>query len=435
MTLTRKHLALALLVVIAVSRGAYVIHDRTFTSTRGAELERAAASLAREGTLGNIYGAASGPSAHVAPLYPVLLAGVYAVFGWTTQAGRVVQEILATTATAIGLLMLPIVARRVRLDERAGWIAAIVLAVLPLNLWIETSGSWEQPYAALALIGLVLLFTRIRREQWAALSTVSLTGVVAGLTILLSPVLGLAVALMTLGACEWRTAGAATVRRACLLAVIAAGVILPWTIRNYIQLGAVIPVRSNAGLELALGNNDWANGRTFVTAFDAADNVMLAHHPLTSEEERLQLLRMGEARYMSSKRDEAWQWIARHPEKAAALTVARFRLYWFPPPDLWSPSSPGRWLKSGFGTVTGLASLCALIVLAVSRHTSAGILAGAVLGPSLPYLVTHVDPRYRYPVYGLTTLLAVDLLLRLLGRRVPVEDRVRASPTASAHRG
>ena len=30
------------------------------------------------------------------------------------------------------------------------------MAVAPLNLWIETSGSWEQPYAALALVGLLL---------------------------------------------------------------------------------------------------------------------------------------------------------------------------------------------------------------------------------------------------------------------------------------
>jgi hypothetical protein len=71
-----------LLIIVAISgRIAYLLYEQAFRQPPGTEMERAAVSLAREGSIAHIYSAETGKSAHVSPLYPLLLAGLYRVFG------------------------------------------------------------------------------------------------------------------------------------------------------------------------------------------------------------------------------------------------------------------------------------------------------------------------------------------------------------------
>src|SRR5262249_44050785 len=141
----------------------------------------------QQGFLGNVYSKNSGPSAHVSPLYAGWLAGIYLLFGAATETGRFVQELLALTVASTGLALLPLVARKARLHPAAGWTAAVLLALSPVNLWIETSGSWEQPYAALLLLGLFLTFTGLHDDQWQSRRLVVLAGLLLGGAALLSP--------------------------------------------------------------------------------------------------------------------------------------------------------------------------------------------------------------------------------------------------------
>ena len=103
------------------------------------------------------------------------------------------------------------------------------------------------------------------------------------------------------------------------------------------------------------------------------------------------------------------------------LDGLRFRLYWLPEKDLWPPRSPFRGLKSLFSSLVAVAALCELAYLAFGRHGRFWLLGAAVIGPSLIYMVTHVDPRYRYPTFGLCTLMGIDFLgslLLLIAKRV-----------------
>src|SRR5947209_6970291 len=82
--LMRRWALLALVVVTFGCRLAYAIPLRLAevqSPTRGAEVELAATSLVHEGVLGNVYHDPTGPTAHVSPLYPLLIAGIYAVLG------------------------------------------------------------------------------------------------------------------------------------------------------------------------------------------------------------------------------------------------------------------------------------------------------------------------------------------------------------------
>jgi hypothetical protein len=119
----------------------------------GAEMVRLGVTFGQMGFLGNPYIVPTGPSAHVAPLYPILLGLLYRAFG-TEHLMLLGAGILASTATAMSCILLPWLASNLGLSRRAGVAAGAILAV-PLFTWIELSGSWETSFTTLALILLV----------------------------------------------------------------------------------------------------------------------------------------------------------------------------------------------------------------------------------------------------------------------------------------
>ena len=58
-----------------------------------------------------------------------------------------------------------------------------------------------------------------------------------------------------------------------------------------------MPLRSNFGLELALGNNPWANGKSYDTSWDDPNCMNRRIHPFGSREERDRLERLVGGRY------------------------------------------------------------------------------------------------------------------------------------------
>lgn len=413
-----RTLFIALFLLAAAGRLVYILHFRTYLTIGAAgEMEHAAVTLARYGFLGDAFGPDTGPTAHLVPLYPMFLAGIYRVFGWNTPEGKLVQELLSITATSAAIALLPFVARKARLPLAAGIVAAALLAVLPIHLWIETSGNWEQPYAALALLGLLWCFLSLHEARWQSWRAAALVGVFLGAAALLSA------SLVAAGVCmfvaSWWSDPSARRRaltRGLLLASMSALVISPWAIRNYREFGGFIPLRSNFGLELAVGNNDAGGGIGYDPSWEESAGTNFPTHPFRNPEERAQLLAMGERKYMQAKQREGIAWIRAHPVRFASLTLRRFVLYWFPPPDLWTAPTPLRGFKAVISGVIGAGALLGLAGLFAARHPYRWFFLAAVLGTSAVYFVLHVGVRYRYPVVGLSTLLAAWVVLRAAER-------------------
>jgi hypothetical protein len=280
------------------------------------------------------------------------------------------------------------------------------------------------------------MFCRLRDDRWRDGRVILLVGGFLGLVALLSPALLPTGALMIAGEFASQPGDRRRVAIGSLVMGLIAGlVIAPWVVRNYYALGGFVPLRSNFGLELAIGNNSLADGITFGTK-----NRVARLHPFNNPEERARLQSMGELAYMRDKQHVALRWIADHPAEALRLTMLRFRLYWFPTTDLWYPGgAPSRGLKATIigsaglkATIIGLISAAALLhlaYLAVARHDRAWLLTAAVVGPSLIYMVTHVSLRYRYLTFGLCTLLAFDFLGSVwcsIARRMEGWGRMRA---------
>jgi hypothetical protein len=79
----------------------------------------------------------------------------------------------------------------------------------------------------------------------------------------------------------------------------------------------------------------------------------------------------------------------------------------------------------GIVTVLAFGGLASLFV---RRHPYRWLIAGIFIGPSLPYLVTHVFFRYRYPLLWLTFLLACECV----ARAVSAAKRLGSSPEAAS---
>jgi hypothetical protein len=179
------------------------------------------------------------------------------------------------------------------------------------------------------------------------------------------------------------------------------------------ELGAPILLRDNFGLELAFGN--------YPGAVDPAD-PRLAYWTRMTDIQTMHLTEAqlraagGEVAYYRALGQTAWEWIDAHPWDFLTLCGRRFVEFFLPPRWFWSPYSaaPERLsgLRQSIVWLAALGGLATLVAMAPFRRPYAYILA-AIIAYSLPYVLTHTDLRYRYPISTLLIFCALDGSFRL----------------------
>lgn len=269
-------------------------------------------------------------------------------------------------------------------------------AILPINFWTQTSGSFDAPFTAAAFVGLCICICRIRvKDRFTWREGVTL-GIAVGLGCLLSPAILPAIIgwLILFGIGRRRQPRQLLMFFAAIMACFVA-VLTPWAIRNYQVLGSPIWSRSNFWLEIHASNNDW------MTA-DEEKNVRMPQfalvHPYFGGAERAEVKRLGEVSYMHAKRKQALDWIWSHKRRFLQLTAERFRLFWF--------SDMRRPLQTIGEAVLTVLGLSGLVLLFRSRISSAWVFGSIfVLYPPVYYLI-QVTPRYRLPLEPFLFLLA-----------------------------
>jgi 4-amino-4-deoxy-L-arabinose transferase-like glycosyltransferase len=165
------------------------------------------------------------PTAFRPPLYPMLLALFYWVFGPSAGLGRGVN-----VALGVGVVALTFFTVERHLGRRAAVGASVAVAVMP-NLVANDTFTLDEP---LALILVLVLVNVLLRRKWAV------AGAVTGLLVLTRPsaqylVIVLAVWVLLRG--SWR--------RALLYVASALVVVSPWLVRNWVQLGSPVVATSN----------------------------------------------------------------------------------------------------------------------------------------------------------------------------------------------
>ncbi|MGO9646694.1 MAG: hypothetical protein ACLPOO_01440 [Terriglobales bacterium] len=325
------------------------------------------------------------PTAVEPPVYSFLLAGIFHFAGaYSYRALWIGAGLNAIFSSITAVLIL-------RLGKREFGSPVGVLAAWVWACWLyETVVAvrlWESSLSALLLMVALLMLPKLKVPSTSLWLLFGCLAAVAGLTntTLLSVFPFFWV---------WLWVSYRQSARPCGKLVLASGgifllTLLPWTIRNYEAFHRLMPVRDNFGLELWLGNHEGVT-RRYDSDFPILD---------PSEYNRL-----GEVRFMESKRDIALQFIGRHPAEFLRLSAWRCLRYWTAPdPVVWSFVSLMAW--SG-------------MILALRRKGLEALpYAVVLLMFPLIYYITHTFNSYRHPTEPVMLLLvayaSVSLLLWL----------------------
>lgn len=239
----------------------------------------------------------TGPTAWVAPFYPVLIATLLAVFKSKSAAAWAVLFLTNLSIIFTGTTVYALARRCSR--------------VLPAWLCVPFFVAWTYAYSFwfYSLTGdiwlMMLLFTFMTIVVYRYLQLgemkVWVWGLLGGLAAVISPTLALGWGCW-LALFFFRARGER--RRWAMAAAIAALAAAPWAVRNAVQFGRFIPVKSNAPYELfqsTVGDTDGLlDAQTFML------------HPYVRLEERFLYAQVGEAEYLASKQVVFNRWMATH---------------------------------------------------------------------------------------------------------------------------
>ncbi|HEX4075849.1 MAG TPA: glycosyltransferase family 39 protein [Candidatus Acidoferrales bacterium] len=364
----------------------------------------------------------TGPTAWLAPVYPLIVAGIFRVFGLFTLRAFYAAAALNLLFSAATCVPIYFAARRIA-GATAASLAAWMWALFPNAIVIPYQWIWDTALTGLlaaAILWATLAIADSRRTRdWCAY------GFLWGFALLTNPSLGAALPLLFgwLAYREWRER---ETRRRFAKPALALGVAflccVPWTIRNYVQFHRLIPLRSNFAFELWLGNN---------RVFDDRSRDVNAR--VTPYEESRLYAELGETAFMQEKWDLATEFIRTHKRLELRLTRWRFLSFWlgsFRP--LQDFAIAELWLQAilVLSFLTAIAGAIGIVVLLVRRSPYAFPAAAFVIVFPLVYYVTHASLRYRHPIDPIVLILTTVALTG--GGGIP---DCRESPGGTRFRG
>ncbi len=247
----------------------------------------------------------TGPTAWMTPVYPLILAAIFRIFGAYTYDAFLAAALLNVAFSALTCIPLYFAAKRT---------AGVGLAAVAAWLWVIFPQAVTLPYEALwdaslaAFLAAAILWATLavagsdRLRDWIAY------GLLWGFALLTTAALAAVLPFLL----RW------TKRSQTWIAVgIVVLCCLPWTVRNYKIFRSLVPLRTVMGLSLWLGNNEHADGTS-------TSNL----HPISNSTERSQYVEQGEIAYNREKQNEAIRYMAGHPGRTLQLMARRFVSIW-----------------------------------------------------------------------------------------------------------
>jgi 4-amino-4-deoxy-L-arabinose transferase-like glycosyltransferase len=206
------------------------------------------------------------PTAHWSFLYPLYLAGVYALVGPQPLAARLIQAVVGGALTCF---LVYLIGRRI-VDEQTGLVGAALAGMYGYFIYFNAALMTETFFIVLVLWSLYLSLQL--KEKPTPMRFVWL-GLALGLASLLRQTM-LLVAPFLLAWLAWELRQQRVRWWTFGLPVAVVGLLIaPWTIRNYLVFDRFLPLNSNAGYALYASNNpnletDWRNDQVVVPVPD-----------------------------------------------------------------------------------------------------------------------------------------------------------------------
>ena len=167
---------------------------------------------------------------------------------------------------------------------------------------------------------------------------------------------------------------------------------VPWTVRNYLVFHEFVPLRSDLGMELYVGNNE------------NYDDVHPRVFPylITKDRELYRFSQMGEMPFVHEEMRKALNFIVSHPRVEVRLTAERIVAFWMGTPtplrDFHRADTFLLQMVSVCNLLAVLGTLGGIAVLYRRRSKYTFLLAVSPIVFPLLYYATHATLRYRHPL-------------------------------------
>jgi len=347
----------------------------------------------------------TGPTAWLAPIYPLLIAAIFKLFGSFTVPAFYAAALMNSLFSALGCIPLFYAGKR---------IAGITVAATACWLWaffpsgIMMPFEWIWDPSLSALLAAALLLGTLEIADYPRSRDFALYGLLWGVSLLTNPALGALFPFLA-GWIVFRQIRSRTFRLTPVLLGFAVLIacLLPWTIRNAVQLHRFIPARSNFPYELWSGNNE---------IFDEHSRAV---NRITRYEQVRLYAKLGEDAFLEDKRQKATEFIRTHPALYAQLLGRRIVATWLgvesPWQDFFRAESLLVRLILIWNALTLLGVLAGLLRLLLARNPFFLPVAVYPLVFPLTFYIAHTSLRHRHPC---DPILALLLAIALLGGRL-----------------
>jgi len=369
----------------------------------GWEAGRVGRALALGHGFASPYNGNTGPTAALPPLYPLFVGGIFKLFGIYTAASALVILTIQCITSAITCIPIYFVAQRTfgpRVARMAGWIWAF----FPYAIAISAGTIWSTSLSALTMALLLLLALRL--EEGAGWRDWLWLGLLAGVIGLHNPtILPLVAALVIWIWFRLRRRGQNCIPQAVVAAAIAVLFLAPWVVRNYRVFGCFIPMRSNLGLHLYVGNT-----------LDASEKWHADLDPPHSPRELNEMMQLGEIAYMQHKKEQVFAFIRQHPGVYAWLCFKRVVDFWTGIWNLWPSylwANLGESLSIPLCTAVSLLAFIGLRRAFQRDRTTAWAYAICLLVYPITYYLTTYEIPYRHPLDPVLVILAAAGITRM----------------------
>lgn len=314
----------------------------------------------------------AGPTAWLAPVYPLMITGVLRIFGEgsTSVWVAVLLNVIFGSLTTLIVLQLG----RDFFGRSAGTLAAWMWAISPPMVvmpWLP----WETCLSAL-VFSFALLRT-LRLGPCSPLREWAVCGGVWAFAALLNP--ALLAPLPALAALAARKPRCRSGAGAMLLVFLLA--MAPWTLRNFRVFRQFVPVRSNLWPEVYFGN------------------VSFELHPIGGS---MLYQREGEIAFARDLRNRVIEHLRSHPGEFALRSGERFLNFWTLPPFFRS-----------YSIVISVAALAGAFLARLRGREWLSFASVLGLYPLL-YYITYAFSRYRHPIEPTMYVLAASAFSELV---------------------
>jgi hypothetical protein len=390
-------------------RVAFLIHDRSTVPSdvlASVPFQNEAGNIAQALTQGHgfccVFRQPTGPTAWLTPVYPLILAAIFKLFGVFTVHSYYAAALLNCSLSALVSIPVFLAGKRIGGIFCAS-LAAWIWALFPSGIIMPSEWIWETSLSA--LFAALLLWATLYVADKFSYRFAAAYGALWGFSLLVNPALGslfpffLAwIVFRQIRLHNWNP------RPAILALALAIVICLPWTIRNAVQFHRLIPLRSNFPFELWMGNNE---------IYDQHSREV---NRITRYEQIRLYQKLGETAFLADKLQKTKLFIREHPALTFRLAGQRMIATWFgtatPFTDFQRTDSPLARFIIFWNAITVIGIFAGVTRLVIARNMFVFPLAMVPLVFPMVYYFTQTSLRLRHPCDPiLALLLAIAIAL------------------------